>query len=279
MLGAVTGAAVVATACGAPDGGGDGAAGDHLEAARALAEEGDHDSAVDRYTRALGAGADAATVLNERGVSRSVLGEHRGAAADFDSALALRPGEASALSNLAVTHLELARWDRALEALDSLAVLRPDEAKVYYDRARAHQGQGRLDRALEDLDRALELDPEMAEAYVTRGALHARRDELEAAISDFEAAVSLTDGETARKNLGLARLEAGEHEEADRIFTELLSRSPLVARYHLYRGRARRGLGRDSEATADFRRTLELTGNPALRQFAIDALREMGAAD
>lgn len=276
-LGAAVATAVAAAGCAPPEGDAGPAADGHLERARAFAGDGAHDSAVRRYTLALEAGADAATVLEERGVVRAEAGRHRRAAADLDSALALRPGDAGVLSNLAVTHLELARWERALRLLDSLAGMRPDRAKVYYDRARAYQGQGRLDRALEDLDRALELDPELGEAYVSRGALRARRGELEAAVEDFERAVALTGSETARKNLGVARLQAGDHAEAERIFTGLLSRAPLVARYHLYRGRARRALGREGEAEADFRRALELTGNPGLREQVIDALREMEA--
>lgn len=276
-LGAAVAAALVAAGCAPPGGDDDRAADRHLERARAFAGDGEYDSAVHRYTLALEAGADAATALEERGVARAEGGDPRRAAADFDSVLALRPGDPEVLSNLAVTLLELARWERALGVLDSLAELRPGEAKVHYDRARAHQGRGRIDRALEDLDRALQLDPELGEAYVSRGALRARRGDLEAAIADFEEAVSLTGSETARKNLGVARLQAGDHAEADRIFTELLARAPLVARYHLYRGRARRALGREGEAEADFRRVLDLTGNPALRQQAIDALREMGA--
>lgn len=274
---AATAAVLAAAGCSPPEGGADGTAGSHLERARAFAGDGAHDSAVRRYTLALEAGADAATVLEERGLVRAEAGRHRRAAADLDSAAALRPGDAEVRANLAVTLLELSRWDRAAALLDSLAELRPDDPKVYYDRARAHRGRGRLDRALEDLDRALELDPELGEAYVSRGALRARRGDLEGAIADFEKAVALTGSEVARKNLGVARLEAGDAAGAERIFTELLSRDPLVARHHLYRGRARRALGREAEARADFRRVLELTGNPGLREQAIEALRAMEA--
>jgi tetratricopeptide (TPR) repeat protein len=276
-LAAACAAALAAVGCAPPDGDVGGTSARHLERARAFAGDGAYDSAVRRYTLALEAGADAATALEERGVARAEQGRHEQAAADLDSALSLRPGDDGILANLAVTRLKLAQWDRALGVLDSLAEMRPDDPKVHYDRARALQGQGRLDRALEELDRALELDPRMGAAYVSRGAIRARRGDLQAAIADFEEAVSLTGSEAARRNLGVARLEAGDPAGAERIFTELLARSPLVARYHLYRGRARRDLGRDGEAAADFRRVLELTGNPGLREQAIDELREMEA--
>lgn len=266
-----------ATACAPPDGAGGASGADHLEAARTLVEDGAHDSAVVRYTLALETGADPATAVRERGVVRAAQGKHRLAAADLDSALALRPGDPETLAPLSVVLLELGRWDRAAGILDSLVEARPDDAKVHYDRAHAHRGLGRMDRALEDLDRALELDPAMGEAYVARGAIHARRSDLNAAVSDFERAVSLTGSEAARKNLGIARLRGGDHEEADSIFTELLGRAPLEARYHLYRARARRRLGRGAEAAEDFRRVLELTGNPALRRQVIEALRELEA--
>jgi tetratricopeptide (TPR) repeat protein len=274
-------AAAALAACGSPDrgpgGGADAATEDHLEAARAFAEEGRYDSALRRYTLALDGGADAAEALEGRGVVQSARGEHEAAAADFDSVLALRPGRGSAMANLAVAQMELSRWDTALAVLDSLARMRPGDAKVYYDRAHAWRGKGRTARALEDLDRALDLDPEMAQAYMSRGSLYARRDDLDLAVADFERAVDLSGGEAARRNLGVARLASGEHREAARIFGQLLERAPLNPRYHLYRGRARRGLGREGEAAADFRRVLELTGNPALRQQAIRELRELDA--
>lgn len=275
-------AAAALTACGSPDRVPDAAsalvaAEDHMEAARAFAEEGRYDSALRRYTLALDGGADPAEALEGRGVVRSARGEHEAAAADFDSVLALRPGRASALANLAVAQMELSRWDTALAVLDSLARMRPGDAKVFYDRAHAWRGKGRTARALEDLDRALELDPEMAPAYLSRGSLYARRDDLDLAVADFERAVDLSGGEAARRNLGVARLASGDHREAARIFGELLARAPVNPRYHLYRGRALRGLGREGEAAADFRRVLELTGNPALRQQAIRELRELDA--
>lgn len=258
---------------------------DHLEAARAFVQQERLDSALARFDRAVAEGDEPAVALNERGMTHAARGRFELAEADLDSALSLRPGYASALSNLAVVHLEMSRWEQALAELDSLARLRPDDAKVYYDRAHAHRGLGRPERALEDLTRAIRRDSGLVDAYLTRGSLHARLGELDRAIADFEAAVSLSEGsgepaaggklETARRNLGVAHLEAGDHAAALEVFDGLVTRHPLRARYHLYRGRAHRGLGRDREAAADFRRTLELTGNPGLRQQAIRALREM----
>lgn len=247
----------------------------HLAAARAFYQEGSHDSALARFDLAVEGGTRPAEALNERGMTHAARGNLERAAADIDSALALRPDYVPALSNLAVVHLEQGRWDRALAELDSLAVLRPGDAKVFYDRAHAYRGMGRLERALEDLDRAIRLDSGLVEAYLTRGSLHARRDDLDRATADFETAVSLSGSEAARRNLGIARLEAEDYRAALEIFDELVSSRPLRARYHLYRGRAYRGLGREGEAEADFRRTLELTGNPGLREQAIRALREM----
>lgn len=249
---------------------------DHLQAARDFFEQERYDSALARYGLAVAAGSAAAEALNERGMTRAARGELERAEADIDSALALRPDFVGARSNLAVVHLEQGRWERALAELDSLATLRPEDAKVFYDRAHAQRGMGRLDRALEDLDRALRLDTGLVEGYLARGSLHARRGSLDRAIVDFETAASLSGDERALRNLGVARLEAGDPGAALEVFDELVARHPLRARYHVYRGRAYRDLGREGEARTDFRRALELTGNPGLRQQAIRALREMG---
>lgn len=281
---AALGLLLVACGPGADDGGAP-AAQDHLEAARAFVEQGRQDSALARYDLAVAEGSEPAAALNERGMTLAARGELGRAEADLDSALSLRPDYTAALGNLAVVHLEMRRWEQALAELDSLARLRPDSAKVYYDRAHAHEGLGRPDRALEDLGRALRRDSGLVQAYLTRGNLHARRGQLDRAIADFEAAVSRSGRggreaarrhlESARRNLGVAHLEAGHHAEALEVFDALVRRHPLRARYHMYRGRAYRALGRDAEAAADFRRTLELTGNPGLRQQVIPALREM----
>lgn len=271
------GALAVLLACGS---GADDAAvpeaGDHLQAARDYFQQEEYDSALARYGLAVAAGSSTAEALNERGMTHAARGELDRAEGDVDSALALRPDFVGARSNLAVIHLEQGRWELALEELDSLAALRPEDAKVFYDRAHAHRGMGRLDRALEDLDRALRLDSGLVEGYLTRGSVHARRGSLDRAIADFEKAVSLSGDERALRNLGVARLEAGDAGAALEVFDRLVGRHPLRARYHLYRGRAYRELGREGEAATDFRRALELTGNPGLRQQAIRALREMG---
>lgn len=271
------GALAILVACGpAADDGASPEAGDHLQAARDFFQQERYDSALARYGLAAAAGSTAAEALNERGMTHAARGEMERAEADVDSALALRPDFVGARSNLAVIHLEQGRWERALAELDSLAALRPEDAKVFFDRAHAHRGMGHLDRALEDLDRALRLDSGLVEAYLTRGSLHARRGSLGRAIADFETAASLSGDERALRNLGVARLEAGEPAAALEVFDELVSDHPLRARYHVYRGRAYRDLGREGEARTAFARALELTGNPGLRQQAIRALREMG---
>ena len=102
-------------------------------------EAGDHDLAIDYYTRCLNEGdlsrGNQVIIYNRRGNAYYYKGDYDRAVADYDRAIRLRP----------------------------------DYAFHYYNRGIAYSDKGEYDRAIADFDQALRLDPDYAFAYNNRG--------------------------------------------------------------------------------------------------------------
>jgi tetratricopeptide (TPR) repeat protein len=115
-------------------------------------EEGEYDTAISEFNKALEVQPLAAETYNNRGITYSKMGQHDLAVADFTKALEIEP----------------------------------DMAKALYNRGLTYAAKGQYELALQDFNRSLELDPFHAPAYGNRGVVHVRL-----ACSDWEKACRL----------------------------------------------------------------------------------------
>lgn len=140
------------------------------------------------------------------------------------------------------------------------ARLRPEDPRPHIGLALLAEAAGKRAEALEALKRARALGADWPEVRFAFG--------------------RLTDGEVAREHLsaanrmrpnwvealealGWAELEAGEHEEARRIFAQAVSLDGYTAGAHLGLGIALVRLGRDADAKTSLTRSLELVPTSA----------------
>ena len=97
--------------------------------------------------------------LYKRGVAYAKKGEHDRAIEDFTRVIGLKPGLMEAYYNRGVSYGAKGDYDRAIADYTKAIKLRPDDAKTYLNRGDAYWKKGDLERARRDFEKAIKLDP------------------------------------------------------------------------------------------------------------------------
>jgi tetratricopeptide (TPR) repeat protein len=120
-----------------------------------------------------------------------------------------------------------ALFERALAVDPDHLLARRLMSRLLVKRGEIAIGRGRLEEAKSTLDRALSLYPSF-KAHVALGTVYALGEQLNAAILEYRRALELEpDADAAHKNLGLALIKAGQHEnEAKRHLQRALVLNP-----------------------------------------------------
>jgi tetratricopeptide (TPR) repeat protein len=213
---------------------------DHLKAANAATEKGNHDEAIHLFTQALAAGDlspdDQAVARKARGGEYSVKSliadafERRddarrlrdNAIADFTAALRLKADDGSLYIARGQDLHANGQYDRAID--DFGEALKLNNAPLtLVQRAASQRAKGDYDRAVADYTAALTIDPRDAgldgEIHNERGFTHFLAARYDTAATDFEKALTL--GSTSNTNdvlwlpyqaawLHVARARAGQ---------------------------------------------------------------------
>ena len=264
----------------------------------ALNHAGQHQTAVDAFTRGIRLRPRLYYLWIERGEARRLSGDPAGAVADFDAALRLKPGTVPARVNRAMALSMLGDHRQALTECDAVVEARPGAARIRKLRGQARRESGDLLGALEDYEAAarmrpgdaemrilagyvlrdlgrldegaaafasaMPLDPAGAEPYIGRGAIRVQLGDLRGALSDFNEALRIDPARAeGRKSRAAVRYFlndfAGDVEDAN----EAIRLDPGDADSHVYRGTARVALGDPAGAETDFTRAIELDATNA----------------
>ncbi len=153
--------------------------------------------------------------------------------------LALRPDDPFVLFNLGSIAVEREQWSEALRYLErSLAGTGPYDSirrKLHALIARSHQVLGDFPAALRACAEGLALDAEDAELLFRQAVLHRHRGEATEAAACWRRILTLRRperfcsvdegiyGHLTRRNLAVLAMESGEHQEAARLWAEVLA--------------------------------------------------------
>jgi serine/threonine protein kinase/Tfp pilus assembly protein PilF len=162
----------------------------------------------------------------------------------FNRALHLQPDHFWAQFFLAVCHLKNQCWEAARAGLNACISQQPEFVWTYLFRCFANEKLQALPEAEADFLRALQLNPNEEARYVlllSRGILRFNQGELERAATDFRQARNLKPEQyNAYLNLAqvyLSRRQFAEAAEQFEAALRLRPPAPLVAAYHVERGR------------------------------------------
>jgi TolB-like protein/class 3 adenylate cyclase len=178
----------------------------------------------------------------------------------FERALALDPGNVDALV-----------WIATADIVSGPALFSVDRA-------------ARLAAAEAAASKALSLAPDHAAAHWSMGAVKNFTNHTSEAIAEFERALVLDrNNAVAHGHIGLAKIFFGRAEETEAHIQEALRlspRDPLAYTWAVFAGMAKHHLGKDEEAAAWLRRSIEFNRNYSTAHFYLAAsLAQRGKLD
>ncbi|MDP3940427.1 MAG: tetratricopeptide repeat protein [Deltaproteobacteria bacterium] len=192
-------------------------------------DEGDYESALDRFDRAVNLSPSNADAHNSRGNALMMLGRHEDALGSFEQALRLDAGFVKASLNRAELLVDYLGRSKEGEEVSRHLLKRPldlyDAADAYFVLAKAALGAGDLRAAVSMTDKALGLSPARAEFTSLRGGI---------------------------------LFEQGNYRKALAEFDKVVKQLPDDADIHYRRGLVLEKLGRDADAGAAFARAAEM---------------------
>ena len=205
-------------------------------------------------------------------------GNHELAIEDYTKALELRPDYREALVNRGTGYAALRKFDDAVKDFSAAVRIGPENAPVHIKRANAYLALGKFDEAADDFGAVIRINPDNALAHVNRAQAYLRAGLLERTVADCETAFRLgrETGECHRFR-GFALFMLAKHDEAIASLTTAVEMQPDAAIGHYQRGLANLAAGRLENAISDFDASIRLGANDANALFARGIAREKRA--
>lgn len=216
-------------------------------------------NAVSDYAQAIRLQPRRAKTYAKRAAAYSELGEKKMAIDDYTLAIGLRPREiASYISRRA---LLLAEEHHEPAPLDNSATVQPerDDADTLYHSGLDHFGHQEYESAIEDFDRALQNDHNFAKALDARANAYMREGQNDLAIQDYSRAVEITpEFSEAFAHRGDVYSQTGDYARAIQDYTKALRLDPSLLHALVSRGNAHVNRGEYELAIADYKEALRL---------------------
>ena len=174
--------------------------------------------------KSLAANPRQAHLFKERAAAYSRLWNYEQAIADYSSALALQPDDANALHFRGVAYEQMGQWERAREDYQQAVTIDPQLSNMYIHRGINFGKIGNFRQSIDSLTEGIRLAPQNPEGYFNRGITYIQQGDFEGALDDFSNVIQLSPGEAAAYYWrGLSNEEVGRQPEASADYRQFLS--------------------------------------------------------
>jgi tetratricopeptide (TPR) repeat protein len=168
----------------------------------ALADQGYHDEAIQKYHKALEIDPLYQDPVANIGLSLAQQGKIKESITQFLKALEINPEDSKTLNNLGASLIVEKRYAEAIQRLSESLALNPYYAQAHNNLGVALQHQSRVEEAIDHYSTAVLLDPNYTLAYNNLGIILANQGRFEEAIEQFSAALNINpEHKSARLNL------------------------------------------------------------------------------
>lgn len=188
-------------------------------------------------------------------------GQKEQAMEQYRAALRLQPEYGEALTGLGALLLMEKRVEEARPLFEKALSIDPNHATALVNMAMIDQARGDSARALERLRSVVARNPDFAEARLNLGSLLASMKKHDEAITHLSKAVELAPKRTvAQLNLAAAYMETRQWDQAEEHYRRAQALSPDMPHVHAGLGALRARQERHADAVACFRTALSLGG-------------------
>jgi tetratricopeptide (TPR) repeat protein len=222
----------------------------------------DYRRAIEEYDKYLAVIPDNYHAWSNRAVAYLRSGNLAAARADIDRALELKPNDPELLGNRVVIARESEDFKTVIADCTWMIEHHPPKTTWLMERGKALGAESCYQEALADFQRAVKMDPTAA-AYYYRGATRYYLQQYEAAIADFSQALALdADFAPAYLKRCTAHYYRQEYLSGIKDCDEFVRRQPDSYEGYYHRGILRSRAGDQDGALVDYRRAVDLAGNP-----------------
>ncbi len=121
---------------------------------------GDYDSAISDFSRALDLNPRLYKIYNVRGTLQLYFGKYREAIEDFTECISLNPAFSEGYYNRSIALIELQNYENAIIDLSNAIILNPNRFEYYNNRGFVYEKLGDYAKALNDYYNAMQLNPD-----------------------------------------------------------------------------------------------------------------------
>jgi len=191
-------------------------------------------------------------------------GNYDSAIAEYNKALQLNPNDASAYNNLGLAYESLGQYQKAIEYLQKSLQLDPNDALAYYNLGVAYGGLGQYQNAIEYFQKSLQLNPNNVEAYTNLGAAYVDLGQYQQAIEYCQKAIQLDPNNAlAYNNLGVAYGSLGQYQKEIEYCQKAIQINPNYALAYYNLGTAYGSLRQYQKAIEYLQKSLQSDPNDA----------------
>src|SRR5215813_807904 len=180
-----------------------------------FANQGDLDSAIEEYNKAISLERNNSAAFQNRGIMHSIQNKNDQAITDFNEAIRLDPNDGSSFNNRGIAYDAKGEHDRALADFNEAIRLGPTNDSFFLNRGNSYAANRDYALAVSDYDTAIRLDPDNAEALNSACWARAVLGQTEPAIKDCNESLRLRpDDADTLDSRGFAYLKSGKFDKA-----------------------------------------------------------------
>ncbi len=220
----------------------------HIGRGEALLDQGQYEKAMEEFDKAIDNMHTMTFAYSDRADALYLMGRYDEAIIDCNKVIALETKEYYPYFIKANIYLKTSQLDKALKEINLAMARKSVFADIYTTRAMIYYRMNQYYMVLEDCDQAISLDPNQSIAFRIRGCVHAKAgminiSEANKAIADFSSAILI---------------------------------NPKDADAYYNRGSIYMQQGDNTQAVADFEKTLNLTSDPNLLEMVKQQMENSG---
>lgn len=236
---------------------------DYYSSGASYANKGEHDRAIEAYTRAIELDLNKAEYYYSRGMSYAKKGEDEKAINDYNRAIQLESDKADYYFERAMSYSKRDH-DKAIANFNRAIQFDPKKAKYHFERGKNYGWKGEYDKAIENFNTAIQLEPNNVDYYWERGVSYATKGYNEEAIVDFNKAIEFNPNRAdyyyAR---GVCYANKGDHDKAIADYNDAIVLDSTNSDYYFELGYCYANKRSFDEAIDNFNRAIELNQNKA----------------
>lgn len=244
-------------------------------------DQGEYESAVHSFHKALNVSADNADVYNYLAVAWLGLNKYSVALECLKKSVEFKPDYSEAYYNMGIVFQKMGDIFNAELSYKRTIYFNPENAVAYHNLAILLCEQGKFKDSEINYRRAIEINNNYFLAYNNLGDLLQKSDKLSEAIDCYKKAVKLKpDYADAYYNLGIALQRLGNYSDAITSFKQAVMINPNLPEFHYHLGNALSNKGEFEESVKSYREALKFqSGNAETYLNLSVSLLKLGMAD